>query len=82
MQKNKVEINMIDISGDITTLINVALDAKKNKATNYECYSGKVIFFHEESNEEYLLRLQEVYTEQLKKIKQQIKLNKACVVKK
>lgn len=73
MEKIKKEILQIPVSGDILNLKFALLQAQKEGATDYECYSGNLIFFCEESEAEYLQRLLVNYKGAVKQITKKLK---------
>lgn len=73
MEKIKKEILIVNIKGDILDLAKNVEDAKRTGATNYECYSGNLIFFCEESEAEYLQRLLVNYKKAVKVITKKLK---------
>lgn len=73
MEKIKKEILIVNIKGDILDLAKNVEDAKKEGATFYECYSGNLIFFCEESEAEYLQRLLVNYKKAVKVITKKLK---------
>jgi hypothetical protein len=73
MEKIKKEILQVNIKGDILELEKNVKEARSKGATNYECYSGFVIFFCEESEAEYLQRLLVNYKNAVKQISKKLK---------
>lgn len=70
---NRIEVFHCPIKGNINHLLTQIESAKMRGAETYDCISGSIVFYKNQSEKEHLLEQQKKYTSIMKELKNRLK---------